>query len=190
MRNLKDSTEKAHYDIISVNYSFLLCIVFCDHPNFLLKTETGKCIRMYMDVYMAYLLLTECQHFAILRKNDQKTMFQWENLNLKVKFQKFPWISIKFHENPWFSKVKKKLPENSVFSRFLQVVNGLCIIDFINKICVLLKCERRRWVQPQCDNDESVLQVSSVSFSLALFFSLSCLIPTLFSRISQYPFRF
>lgn len=46
-------------------------------------------------------------------------------LNLRVKFQKFSWVSVKFHENPRFSKIKMKFSENSRFSRFFAVVPTL-----------------------------------------------------------------
>jgi len=65
-------------------------------------------------------LLTDCQHFALSKKNDKRNnVFKKKNLNLIVKFPKFS--QIKFHENPRFSKIKKKSPENFTFFRFFRI---------------------------------------------------------------------
>jgi len=52
---------------------------------------------MYANV--PYLLLSGCQYFVLVRKNNPRNdvFRKRQSLNLKVKFEKFLWI--KFHEN-------------------------------------------------------------------------------------------
>jgi len=93
-----------------MNYSFFLYIIFCCHSDLFYKThETRKNIYEYTRMCLLYLLLTDCQHFALSRKNDQKNdVFKKKNLNLEVNSKNFSWI--KFYENPRFSRIKKEIP--------------------------------------------------------------------------------
>jgi len=107
--------------IVLVRYFCLLCIIFyC--PDFFLKFAR----HMHVNVrgYVKLIAKRFCWHFALSRKNDLKKFKKKRNLNLKVKFQRFPPIKFKFlifrGKKEKFQAVKKfSIPENSRFSQIV-----------------------------------------------------------------------
>jgi len=91
---------------------------------------------MHEDIQVCHLLLTNYQLLHYQEKIKKL------NLNLKVKFQKFLEVPIKFHENPWFSKLKKNfLKTDANLAKQRNIVNNSIVANksFLilkNKICL------------------------------------------------------